>query len=96
MSTRPTDPAAVARLSEAIAQDAMVLIELMEEIIGDGEPQSAANRLSAAVAMLARVGIMADRLTAAHGAMPYTTPAGWLLRCQQGVDAFDALPATTD
>jgi len=81
---------ATATLAGAIASDASILIELIEDVINTGD--SGGNALSGAIALLARVGAMADAIAESHGGCRWRGDAAhWLMIGELYRDAYQAL-----
>jgi hypothetical protein len=68
----------LAKLHGAIVNDALVVIEILDDIIGDAADEAA--RLVAARLMVARLGMLADRLLVSSGTPPHhPDPMAWLM-----------------
>jgi hypothetical protein len=77
-------------LSGRIAGDAATLVDLIQELIGNGSSDS--NVLACMQACISRIGIVADTLARTHGGEPLASSAqDWLLVHQVEVEAFNAL-----
>lgn len=85
-----THDADIALVCDLIATDAATLFELIETLIGDCN--EAGNQLAAANMMVARMGMLADTIAAAHGGKPFRRDAmDWMVNSGRVPDAIRAL-----
>ncbi len=93
MSPAPRGSEAVAHLARSIAGDAMLLGEVLEDIIAEGGEPRTITRLAAAMAVVARVGLVADRLNVSHGGHPMLGAPRLAHAVSAEAEAYDALGA---
>lgn len=84
----------VARLASTIAGDALVLLGLLHELVGEGDSQGTADRLHAYALLVSRIGLLADRIAGACGEGRHRDPSMWVLWNADDARAFDELAAS--
>lgn len=81
----------VGLLAATIAGDASALQNLFVLMYADTDDQDLCDRLQANAALVARIGLLADRIATACGRGRHRAPSRWLLQDVEAELAFDAL-----